>query len=253
MKAKRKPARLRRVLILPDAHIPYHSTVWLDLVLQVGKSFKPDIIAIMGDWGEFYGVSSHAKDAKKANRMDEEIEACNAALDLIDALGATDKLYIEGNHEDRLRRYLMDNPALHNVVSTEKLLRLKERGWKFTSYKDHAKRGAAYFTHDVGSAGRNAIYKALGLYQKTIITAHTHRMQMVVEGSVTGEPTLAASFGWGGDVEQIDYMNRATARRDWALGMGVGYLDPSSGIVYLTPIPVVRKTVCVEGRVFRAA
>ena len=48
-------------------------------------------------------------------------------------------------------------------------------------------------------------------------------------------------------------MNRAKARKDWALGFGVGYYDPSSGYSYLVPVPVVDSTVCVNGRLFRAA
>jgi hypothetical protein len=76
---------------------------------------------------------------------------------------------------------------------------------------------------------------------------------MIVEGTATGECKLSATFGWGGDVEQVDYMNLAKARKDWALGLGVGYLDSSSGYVYLVPVPVVHGTCVVNGRLFRSS
>ena len=245
--------RLEKVLIVPDVHAPYHSEVGWNLLLQVARREKPDRIWILGDFADFYGVSDHDKNPTRANRMDWEIDVANAMLDELDAIGATDKVYVEGNHEDRLRRHLMKHPALHNVVSTEKLLRLKERGWSFVPYKDHIKRGAAHLTHDVGSAGRTAVFNALALYQGTIITAHTHRLAYIVEGSATGECKLSASFGWLGDVEAVEYMTRAKARKEWALAFGWGYYDPASEYVYLAPIPIVHATCCVGGVIYRAA
>jgi len=244
---------LEPMVVVSDAHIPYHSKAWWDLLLQVGRFLRPKHIVIIGDFGDFYSISDHDKAPERANRMDEELAEIDRCLDELDALGATDKLYIEGNHEDRLRRHLMKNPALARVVSTEKLLRLKERGWEFVPYKRHAARGAVHFTHDVGSSGRNAVYSALNTYGHSVVSGHTHRLAYIVEGTATGECKLSATFGWGGDVEQVDYMCLAKARKDWALGFGVGYFDPVSGFCYLTPVPVVESTVCVNGRLFRAA
>jgi hypothetical protein len=244
---------LEPVLIVPDAHRPFHSRVWWDLLMQVGRWLKPKHLVVIGDFADFYGVSDHDKDPDRANRMDEELADVDAGLNDLDSLNATDKLYIEGNHEDRLRRYLMKNPALARLVSTEKLLRLKERGWEFVPYKRHAARGKMHFTHDVGAAGRNAVFRALDTYQTSVVHGHTHRMQMVVEGTAVGGCKISASFGWGGDVEAVDYMNLARARASWALGFGVGYLEPTSGFCYLQAIPVIDKTVCVNGRLFRAA
>jgi UDP-2,3-diacylglucosamine pyrophosphatase LpxH len=245
--------QLEPILIVSDAHIPYHSKVWWDLLLQVGRALQPQHIVIIGDFADFYSVSDHDKDPERANQMDAELAAVDACLDQLDALGAKDKLYIEGNHEDRLRRHLMKNPALARVVTTEKLLRLRERGWEFVPYKRHAQRGAVHFTHDVGAAGRNAVFRALDVYGHSVISGHTHRFAYIVEGTATGECKLSATFGWGGDVEQVDYMCLAKARKDWALGFAAGYLDPRSGYCYLTPLPVVHGTVCFNGRLFRAA
>jgi hypothetical protein len=160
---------------------------------------------------------------------------------------------VEGNHEDRLRRHLMGDPALAGVVNTRKLLKLDERGWKFTPYKRHTELGAIHFTHDVGSHGRNAAFKVLDTYQHSAVTGHAHRMQYIVEGNAVGEVKLSAMFGWGGDVEKVDYMHIAKARKDWCLGLGIGYHDPASGYSYLTPVPVVHGTICINGHLFRSS
>jgi predicted phosphodiesterase len=222
-------------------------------MMAVARHERPDTLIIIGDFCDFYSVSSHDKNPKRANRMDWELEVCNALLDELDALGAAEKIYIEGNHEDRLKRYLMQNPALHSVVSTETLLHLKKRGWAFVPYKDHARIGAVHFTHDVGAAGRNAVFRALDTYQHSVVSGHTHRLQYIVEGNAIGDCKVSATFGWLGDVEQVDYMTKAKCRKDWALGFGMGYVDPTSGFVYLVPVPIVHGTCVVAGRLYRAA
>lgn len=249
------PARepLEPILIVPDLHAPYHSKPGWDLLMQVARAIKPQHIVVIGDFADFYAVSAHDKSPDRAHRFAEELEVCDALLDELDSLGATDKLYVEGNHENRLERYLMKSPELHGVVSTSKLLKLEQRGWEFVPYKRHAARGAVHFTHDVGAAGRNAVFRALDVYQHSVVTGHTHRLQYVVEGSAVGDCRVSAMFGWLGDVEQVEYMTLAKARRDWAQGLGIGYMDPTSGFVYLVPVPIVHNTCMVNGVVYRAA
>lgn len=246
-----RQAPLEHVLIVPDVHRPYHSAVGWDLMMQAARHLKPKHIVIIGDFADMYTVSAHDKDPKRANRFDEEVEDVLAGLDELDALGATDKLYIEGNHEDRLRRLMMLHPELYGKrMTVPALFELRARGWQYVPYRDHAKRGTIFYTHDVGMAGRTAVFKALETYQECVVTGHNHRMAYVVEGSATGSVKVSATFGWLGDVDSIDYMNRARARKDWALGFGVGAYDPNSGLTYLTPVPVVKKTCYVGGKVF---
>jgi len=75
----------------------------------------------------------------------------------------------------------------------------------------------------------------------------------VVEGTALGnEPKVAASFGWLGDVERIDYMHRAKARAGWALGFGFGTYQPKTGFMYLTPVPILPDySCCIHGQVLR--
>ena len=249
---RRSTGTLEPVLIVSDAHVPAHSPIWWDLLLQVAKSLRPKHLVIIGDFADCYGISDHDKDPDLANHIADELVVVNKCLDQLDALGATDKLYIEGNHEDRIRRYVQKRPELRNVLTIPKLLHLKERGWQYVPYKEHAKRGAVHFTHDVGSAGRNAVFRALDTYQHSVVTGHTHRLQYIVEGNAVGDCKVSAMFGWGGDVEQVEYMAKVQARKNWALGLGVGYLDPASGYVYLTPIPIVHGTCMVNGRLYRS-
>jgi predicted phosphodiesterase len=244
--------RLEAVLIVPDTHRPYHDHRAWNLMLRVGKVLRPDHLIVMGDLADFYSVSSHSKDPNRIANLSEEVEDVNVGLDELDALKAKKKKFIAGNHCDRLTRYLQDKaPELFNVVGIPELLKLKERGWEYTPYKSDTKLGRVHFTHDVGVAGRNATFRALDTYQHSVVTGHTHRLQYVVEGNAVGEYKLSAMFGWLGDRTKIDYMHRATVNKNWALGFGMGYLHPRSGIVYLTPVPIVNYTCVVNGQFFK--
>ncbi len=243
---------LKPLLIVPDTHRPYHDKRAWALMLQVAKAIKPYHIICIGDLADFCSVSSHSKDPSRTKNLEFEMQDVQRGLDDLDALGAPDKRFIGGNHEDRLHRYLQDKaPELFDTVSIPGILRLKERGWSYIPYKDDTRIGKMFFTHDVGVAGRNSTFKALDTYQHSIVTGHAHRLQYCVEGNAVGEYKLSAQFGWLGDASKIDYMHKVNVRKNWALGFGIGYHDTISGIVYLTPVPVVKYTACVNGKIYR--
>jgi len=234
--------RLESVLFVPDTHRPYHDPKAWSLLLSVGKALKPSHLMILGDFCDFYCVSAHSKDPTRATQLETELADVRRGLDDLDALGATDKRYCGGNHEDRLTRYLQDKaPELFESVTIPGLLGLEDRGWRYVPYKHDTRLGKLYLTHDVDNAGRYATFKALDAYQHSVVTGHAHRMCYVVEGNAVGEHKLSAQFGWLGDAEAIDYLHRVRVRKDWALGFGIGYLDTKTSIVYATPVPIITK------------
>jgi hypothetical protein len=217
----------------------------------VGRAITPAHLIIIGDFIDCYAVSSHSKDPTRASQISTELRAAEAALDQLDALHAKQKVYLGGNHEDRLQRYIRDRaPELFDLVRIPDLLRLKDRGWRYVPYKDHYKLGKVHFTHDVGVAGRTAVYRCLDTYQHSNVTGHTHRLGYIVEGNALGEFKLSAQFGWLGDSRKVDYLQRAKVLKDWALGFGVGYFDRKTGYVYLTPVPIVNYTCVVNGQLY---
>lgn len=249
--------KLQPILIVPDVHRPYHDKRAWSLFLKVARDIRPHHLVCIGDFADFYAVSSHSKDPSRVAQFKAELQDVNLGLDELDALKAKNKIFIGGNHEDRLTRYLQDKaPELFGVVSIPDLFRLKKRGWRYIAYKDDARIGKLYLTHDVGTAGRYAPHKALDTYQHSIVTGHTHRLGYVVEGNAVAEHKLSASFGWLGDRKKVDYMVRAKVNKDWALGYGVGYMHPETGVAYLTPVPIVvaagRYTCVVNGKFYHS-
>lgn len=244
---------LEPILIVSDCHHPYVDRKAWNLMLKVGKDLKPKHVYIIGDFLDCYSVSSHSKLPPQALQFRKEVDAGLAALDQLDALKATNKVYIAGNHCDRLERYLQEKaPELFDFVSIPQIMELKERGWKYVPYKHDTRLGKLWLTHDVGTAGRNAAYKALDTYEHSIITGHTHRMCYTVEGNATGEVKLSAMFGWLGDASKVDYMQRQLVLKNWVLGFGMGHLNPATGLVYMQPVPIIGGySCCVNGKLYQ--
>lgn len=239
---------LARVLFVPDVHRPYHDKRAWATMIKAMQLFKPDKIVVMGDFGDCYAASSFVKDPRRKSDLKWESEDCNVGLDELDALGASHKIFIAGNHEDRLERYLMASaPALIGVTSIPELYRLNERGWYYTPYKRSTRLGKLRLTHDTGTAGINAHRQSVDAFQASVVIGHTHRMEMSFKGNADGKPTVGAMFGWLGDFDQIDYMQAVKARRDWVHGFGIGYEEPN-GVIHLQAVPIIEGRCVVAGQ-----
>jgi predicted phosphodiesterase len=243
--------RLRPVLVVPDVHAPYHNEDAWQLMLDVARALKPETVVCIGDLWDCYALSSHSKDPERVTQLKHELQIVRAKRQELDDLNAQSYIFCEGNHENRLKRYLRDKaPEMFGIVDVPSLLELGPK-WEFIEYRNHTRRGAVHYTHDTGAAGRYAAFKSLDVYQHSVITGHTHRLVYIVEANAVGEAKLSASFGWLGDVNQIDYMHRAKAKKDWALAFGVGYEDRQTGHTFFVPIPIVEGRCVFNGRLFK--
>lgn len=242
---------LEKFLLIPDCHIPYHDVRAFRLMLKAAKTIGVKNVVCLGDFADFYAVSSHPKSPDRRLDLEYEVDAVRSALDEVEAVCTGQKTFIAGNHEDRLERYLVDKaPALFNTVKVNKLFGLADRGWKYVPYKHATTIGRLHLTHDLGKAGKYAHYDALNAVQGNVVIGHTHRLGWAVEGNVKGKPHVGCMLGWLGDFEKADYMFRLRALRDWSHGFGVAYKE-KNGNVHLTPVPIVDGTVCLEGKLIR--
>lgn len=242
---------LSRVLWIPDVHIPYHDERALNLALKAGKVMQPDVAVILGDFADFYAVSSHDKDPQRAGDLQYEVGIVREKLREIKKLGAKRNIYVSGNHEDRLSRYLATRaPALFNTVNIKTVLGLDEIGFEFVPYKRSIRLGKVRVTHDTGSSGPNAHRKAMNDFQGSCVIGHTHSFGITVLGAVDGPPQIGCNFGWLGDFDKIDYMHQAKCRRDWVHGFGESFME-SNGVHHMRGIPIVNYQCVVNGELIK--
>lgn len=241
---------LGKVFFFPDSHIPNEHSNY-DVAVRACKQFAPDTVVLLGDWMDAESLKSHAPTKPGIRDFQEELDYAKHRLDELDNLPSVKrKVYIMGNHEWRLERYLAERaPALFKSVNLDALLGLTERGWVSSAYHETFKLGKLNVTHDTGSAGLNAHRSAATDHMGSTVIGHTHRMAYEVRGKLGGEPYLAAMFGWLGDPKKVDYLHQAKAAH-WTHGFGLGYVQ-SNGVVHVVPVPIIRGECVVEGRLVR--
>lgn len=233
---------------MPDCHVPYEDRAAFALMLEAGRRLRPDTVVLLGDFADFYSVSSHSKNPERARDLSYEVERVHERLRELAELGARRNVYIAGNHEDRLSRYLCDRaPELFGTVKLEEVLDLRQLGFEFVPYRKSLRIGKLHLTHDVGNSGPQAHAKASALYGGNVVIGHTHRLAYAVQGDAQGDAHVAAMLGWLGDRSQVDYLHAVQAAQ-WAHGFGIGYLEPESGVVHVVPVPIVRGRCVVEGK-----
>jgi len=245
-----------RLLILPDVHAPYHSARAWACVLDVAQRWHPDGCVQLGDFGSFDSVSSHDHDPKKVLPLEEETAGCNTALDQLDRAlkrgGCVrgNRWMLEGNHETRIDRYCQRlAPELRFATDWREMLHLDRRGWRVLPYKESLAFGELRLTHDVGRAGVNAARQSLQDVGTNIVFGHTHRLQVVYQGTQAGKRHVGATLGWLGDPEAIDYRHRDLVRRDWQHGFGVAYFL-ASGEFWLQAVPIVGGRCVIDGVIY---
>lgn len=194
-----------RVLVIGDAHVnpeQMHNGE-LDRFAALGKKIvadQPDYVIIIGDFLSMDCLSAWDKNKRakmEGMRYHLEVEAGNKALDLLMApiqewAKRTKKkmpvfIYVEGNHEDRLTRYLETDPTFLGTVSIPKDLHLDKRKVQWVPYKDVFYVNGVGFTHiPIGGAGRAignpaVCQKALKLFAHSVVFGHTHTLDHCAE------------------------------------------------------------------------
>ena len=129
----------RRHFIIPDRQIkpgaPVHHNRWIGMAI---RDYAPDVVVDIGDNADFPSMSQHSpigsKD-KEGRRLLADIEAANEGERLLrDGMGGYKPkrmVRLRGNHENRLLRYIDNNPVLDGLIG---LHLLDDKGWEIVPY-----------------------------------------------------------------------------------------------------------------------
>ena len=123
-----------RVLVVNDFHGQFRDKKTCKMLFNFIKREKPDKIILNGDVVDFYSISRFDKDAFRQWHLQEEIDNVITLLNQLRKRTDVPMIYIEGNHEERLRKYLRSNArplATLKALRIESLLKLKELRIKY--------------------------------------------------------------------------------------------------------------------------
>lgn len=243
---------LKLAAIIPDCHIPYHHIKAYKLVMTVLQDLQPSEIVILGDYADFYSVSSYAKDPRILAHLQSEIEATNKELDNLDKMfPRAKKVFIEGNHEYRLERYVFDKcPALFGITEIRYLLKIDSRyNWKFIPYGPNQAYTilGSFLTarHEpLASSAKTTASRALC----SLVYGHIHRIEESHLVGLDGTNHVCFSVGWLGDKKMDKIFDYVKGHHQWQLGFGLVWVDEETRLFYHQKIPILElnyKVSCV--------
>jgi hypothetical protein len=102
----RLPDHLKKIGILSDIHVPFHSLEALTCAIKYLREQEIDCLYLNGDTFDFYSISRHEKE-KDLRDFPREIEMARNFLQKLRDIFPTIPIYFKaGNHENRFQRYL---------------------------------------------------------------------------------------------------------------------------------------------------
>lgn len=177
--------KIYKHIFASDLHIPFFDKHCLNILIEFLKYCKPDSLILGGDIADMYGISKYIKTKHEwENNLQYEIDEVRRVLGLIRRAYKGKIVYIEGNHEWRMQRYLYSNAkalAQLDCLQIPELFWLDRRDIKYVKSIDgnaiYELRKDLIVMH--GSIARkHAAYSAKAIWEDFVVNAamgHTHR------------------------------------------------------------------------------
>ena len=188
-------------LILSDVHAPYHDRTTLELAVAEAKRRGVVGVLLNGDTLDSHEISSHDKDPG-APRYVEEIETGRKLLAWLRGQFPKARLVLkEGNHEERLSRYIIQHaPALFGLdgIDLPALLKFADIGAEWVTDKRVIALGKLCVVHGHEYRGGGGVMPARWLYLRTRYVAmcgHFHRSSEYGDRDIRGKEERAWSLG----------------------------------------------------------
>ncbi len=240
LKAKAKQEML---VILGDHQLPFRNEILTELSHSFLNDLKPDGLVYMGDLIDFPNLSHFATNPDFTSTVQQGIDLGHRTLrDLKDSAGlkkGSEMIFIEGNHEVRLRKALVEKlPQLFgikkaDVTDDEKsvlhlasLMRFDDLGWTYwdepsdvyphPEYEIVKGLFARHGNFVRAKAGMSALAN-LDRVDGSIIQGHTHRLAITHHSRWTGQQMnlyTAIETGTMADLKGLGYSKQP----DWQGG-----------------------------------
>jgi predicted phosphodiesterase len=221
--------------IINDLQIPWQDKSVLDLVLTFIEELKPHGVVMNGDVVDCYELSEFDKNPMVDYGLDREIDESRAVMGRL-AKVTTERWWIGGNHEDRLRRALWKNPKFARIhaLQFEQLFRLSESGFQWKPYGGILKLGKLIVTHG-SSVNKHSGWTTRTHFEKygnSVLVGHTHRLGLYYKTNAKG---IHAAYENGClcklNPEYVQYP-------DWQQGFSVVHVE-DGGFFSVQQIPIL--------------
>lgn len=251
------PGTYRLVVIANDFQVPFHDEKALLIFQDFLRRERPDWLILNGDFQDFWEISSYDLTPRAGKDFREEIRIGKVILaGFRRALPKARITWIEGNHEFRLRKYLLQHAReLYGLpgLSVPAVFDLKKLGIEYVACPEMASRftdnfikmGELYVGH-WNKVSKNAAYAAKLLVEEkgvSILQGHTHRFGAHARTTVDGRTLIG--------IENASMCSRTQSyisHPNWQLGFSAVYLERRTGRVHWTPLLLTDYHLVWKGR-----
>lgn len=193
----------KRVLLLSDIHIPYHSIEALTAALEFAENENPDCILLNGDTLDFHGLSRFVRDPKKRS-VSHELGAFKQFMDILKRVFPSSRIIFKvGNHEERYQHFLWTKAAELTDVAEfdfENIIKARAEGIDFVTDKRIINLNGLNIIHghEFSSGFFSPVNVARGLFLRaktSAIQGHNHQTSEHTESDMNGKITTTWSTG----------------------------------------------------------
>lgn len=238
-------ARYQMVMVANDFQIPFHDEKALKLFLLFLQHEKPDWLVINGDFQDFWEISKYDIAPRAGKTFWEEIQMGRSILASFRRLLPQARItWIEGNHEFRLRQYLIRKAqALYDLpgLSVPELMRLDALDIEYVASKkvlsrfsdNYIRLGDLYIGH-WDKVSKHAGYAAKNLVEEkgvSLIQGHTQRFGVHARRTIDGRILVGLE-----NFCLCSMHPTYVSHPNWQLGFSVVYHQPATGRFDLHPI-----------------
>ena len=243
MQGKLNKKGITTAIVIPDMQVPYHDERSLKAVEKFMADHKWDYYINLGDFMDFDSISSFNANKMRlveGRRLLEDYKIGNNILDRHQKIvkrrnKAAKFVLLEGNHEERMERYIDANPTVEGLLEVEVALKLKERGFEWVRYYDrenYFRLGKATFIHGQYTPKYHA-YKHVDNWGCNVFYGHLHDVQSFSSIKKGDHDTIVGqALGCLCDYEQQYIKGRPT---NWQQAFGVFYFNPDGTFTYYVP------------------
>ena len=187
-------------VVLNDIQIPFEDKIVLNnLILPFIADLHPHGVILNGDVVDMYSISDFDKNPLTPASLGVEIAGARKLMLKLSKI-VKEGIWLGGNHEDRLRKWVWKNPSLlskfplkvrENIVTEldiPSIFGISDYGFQWSPYGAHHMLGKLMVTHG------NMVSKHSGLtarahfdkYGTSILIGHTHRLGVYYKRDARG-------------------------------------------------------------------
>lgn len=257
-------------IIIPDVHFPEHDNSAVEVMLAAHRVINPDYTLLLGDVIDCGLFSLHSKrtlienEAYDYNKL--EVEPCNKFLDQLQRQTKRHTYYLEGNHEQRIERWAVNNgiigESLYKLISPQATLAAHRKNFTMIPYtpptgdqrgfiqivppSPKMQTGGLVGVHGWSFARHAASVHLEKSRSQSVVFGHVHRQESKVSRDPwTGKLIKAFCPGTLSKLQPLYFVGGAPS--DWTHGFALLYVGSTSWTEYLISI-VNGRCVLPDGR-----